>query len=104
MNNRRRKELKEIQVKVEEDKNKLSEILESIKDSMDTLECIKTDEEEALSNLPENLSCSERADAIEAAISELEDAISCDEDIKTDMENIISYLADTVESIERAME
>lgn len=104
MNNRRRKDLKDILVEIEKSKNDLNRIKECIKGSMDSLECVKTDEEEAFSNLPESLQCSERANEMEDAISELEDALSYDNDIKDEIENIVSYLEEAVTSIKKAME
>lgn len=61
MNNQRRKKIREINSTLTELMNRLEEI--------------KSEEEETLDNMPENLQCSERAMASEEAIAILEGAL-----------------------------
>lgn len=77
MNRERRKQIAVARGLIEQGKALFDEAREM-------LETVKDDEQAARENLPPSLEDSERAQAMDAAISELENAISALEDFDTD--------------------
>src|SRR3546814_12952365 len=73
MNRERRKQIAAARVLIDKGKALLDE-------ARDMLETVKDDEQAARENLPPRLEDSERAQAMDAAVSELESAISALED------------------------
>ena len=60
-----------------------------LKDCAEDLALIRSDEEDALDNIPENLQGTEKAERMEEAISSIDDAIEC-------IEEAIQYLDEVV--------
>src|SRR3546814_18777947 len=77
MNRERRKQIAAARVLIDKGKALLDE-------ARDMLETVKDDEQAARANLPPSLEDSERAQAMDAAVSELESAISALEDFDSD--------------------
>src|SRR3546814_5932815 len=77
MNRERRKQIAAARVLIDKGKALLDE-------ACDMLETVKDDEQAARENLPPSLEDSERAQAMDAAVSELESAISALEDFDAD--------------------
>lgn len=55
-------------------RKKLKEVINTIESALGSLEDMAADEQEAYSNLPEPIQCSERGEQMEINISYLEDA------------------------------
>lgn len=91
MNKERRKRLEKIIVELENIQTTLdAEIREA-------LEEIKSEEDEALENLPENLRYSERAESMENAINQLEDSDYTLSNIVDDIQSLIDSINEIVE-------
>ena len=89
MNKQRRESIQKIADKLEEVKKQVDELLQGLED-------IKSDEQDYLDNIPENLEGSERYTIAEEAIDRLDNAI--DELNSTDFESAIEYLQQAIEN------
>ena len=89
MNKQRRESIQKISDKLEEVKKQVDELLQGLED-------IKSDEQDYLDNIPENLEGSERYTIAEEAIDRLDNAI--DELNSTDFESAIEYLQQAIEN------
>ena len=91
MNKQRRKALEKIIIELENIQTTLdAEIREA-------LEEIRSEEEEAKDNLPENLQNSERAESMENAINQLEDSDYTLSNIVDDITSLIDSINEIVE-------
>lgn len=57
-------------------RNRLTDAISLLERASDIVEDVKSDEESALDNMPENLEGSERYEKMESAVESLDDAIS----------------------------
>lgn len=88
MNNIRRKQLQEISERV-------STLLDQLRDCKDELEQIREDEQEAYDNLPESIQDGDRGQAMQNSIDAIESACDTlmgyeDLDISSDIENAVA--------------
>jgi phage shock protein A len=83
------------------DINKLIEKLQSLQGDlevlMEELENIKTEEEDYLDNIPENLQSSERYEKAENAVDNLETAYGELEEMRDRIDDVVSYLEEAAE-------
>jgi chromosome segregation ATPase len=94
MNANRRREIENIQIKLEELAGDASTIQTELEDLKDKLEEIKEEEQEYFDNMPESLQGGDKGDAASASIENLENAVGMIEDAATSAEG----LADNIEN------
>ncbi len=70
-------------------RKEISGVIEKLEDIRTKIEMIVSDEEEYFDNIPENLSCSERAEQSEEAIEALNEVLEKIDEITDTMEEII---------------
>ncbi|MBR4324141.1 MAG: hypothetical protein IKP73_01290 [Bacteroidales bacterium] len=75
MNNKRRKQLKQV--------------LQMLNEAQKIIENVATEEEESLSNLPESLQDSEMAETLNDNISEMEESVTSIEEAISNLESVI---------------
>ena len=72
-----------------ERRGRIAKFLALLEDTQYQLEAIQDEEQEAYDNLPMSLSCSDRAETMEAALDSLESAISSLEDAVSSLQEVV---------------
>ena len=70
-------------------RNEIEKIIEELEGLRERIESVGNEEQEAYDNLPENLQCGEKGEAMEQAASDLDDAASSVGDIIDTLQGIL---------------